>query len=84
MEGLHADFFNFRDMYFGPALWTPNGYTPEFDCHKPACRLKQPDVELHGDKLAGAPFENQRYSRQLSVRTPCGKMLSAIVCALQL
>lgn len=67
MQGLHADFFNWRDMYFGPASWAPGGYTPEFDCHKPNCRLKQPDVELHGGILAGAPFENQRYSRQLSV-----------------
>ena len=28
--------------------------------------MKQPTAELHGEILAGAPFENQRYSRQLS------------------
>ena len=39
---------------------------PEYMCHNPGCRLKQPDVELHGEILAGAPFENERYSRQLS------------------
>ena len=65
-DSLHADFFNWRDMYFGPADWAPEGYIPEFMCHNPNCRLKQPLTELDGNLLAGAPFENQRYSRQLS------------------
>ena len=66
LDGLQADFFNWRDMYFGPANWRPDGYVPEYDCHDPGCRLKQPTTELRGDVLAGAPFENQGYSRQLS------------------
>jgi hypothetical protein len=66
MESLHADFFNWRDMYFGPADWAPADYIPEYRCHDRNCRMKQPLTELHGDMLAGAPFENQRYSRQLS------------------
>ena len=27
MDGLHADFFNWRDMSFGPAGWSPESYT---------------------------------------------------------
>ena len=66
ISGMHADFFNWRDMSFGPADWVPEGYIPEFECHNPKCRMYQPNTELHGPILAGAPFENQRYSRQLS------------------
>ena len=46
-------------MSYGPANWAPAGYTPEYMCHSPHCRSKQPGVELHGEMLAGAPFENQ-------------------------
>ena len=72
--GLHADLFNWRDMYFGPKKWAPldpstkgQPYMPEYDCHNPRSHLYNPTAEITGEVLAGAPFENAEYSRQLSV-----------------